>query len=125
LENVSIPLHLRGWKRKRIEERAKELLSLVKLGARMNHRPDELSGGERPAGRNRESAFGVSADSASDEPTGNLDSQTAADILSLIRALNKDLNATVVMVTHDREIAESCPRTIGIRDGSVVEDSRR
>jgi len=125
LENVSIPLHLRGWSRKRIDERAKELLNLVKLGGRMDHHPDELSGGERQRVAIARALSVYPPILLADEPTGNLDSSTTQEILNLIRSLNEDLNATVIMVTHDRGVAESCKRTIGIRDGLVVEDCRR
>ena len=125
LENVSIPLHLRGWNRKKIDDRAKELLNLVKLGGRMDHHPDELSGGERQRVAIARALSVYPPILLADEPTGNLDSNTTQEILNLIRSLNEDLNATVIMVTHDRGVAESCKRTIGIRDGLVVEDSRR
>src|ERR1700726_3923238 len=99
LENVSLPLHLRGWPRKKVEERARELLDMVKLGARVDHLPDE--------------------------PTGNLDTVTGAEILKLMHDLHDRLGATILVVTHDKTVAESCPRTIQLLDGRVFADTRR
>jgi ABC-type lipoprotein export system ATPase subunit len=124
LENVAIPLHLRGWGRPKIEERACELLSLVNLSARLNHHPDELSGGERQRVAIARALSVYPPVLLADEPTGNLDSSAAQQILALIRDLREDLGATVIMVTHDRAIAESCPRMIRLQDGLVVEDRR-
>jgi ABC-type lipoprotein export system ATPase subunit len=124
LENVAIPLHLRGWGKSKIEDRACELLSLVNLSARMNHHPDELSGGERQRVAIARALSVYPPILLADEPTGNLDSHTAQQILTLIRDLQQELGATVVMVTHDGAIAESCPRMIRIQDGHVVEDRR-
>lgn len=125
LENVSIPLHLRGWPKTKIRERALELLNLVQLGARIDHLPDELSGGERQRVAIARALSVYPPILLADEPTGNLDSQTGAEILRLIRDLHNRLNATVLIVTHDASIAESCPRRITLRDGRVVEDFRR
>jgi putative ABC transport system ATP-binding protein len=125
LENVSIPLHLRGWARKKIDERARELLHLVKLGARLDHLPDELSGGERQRVAIARALSVYPPILLADEPTGNLDSQTGASILELIHDLHTKLGSTILIVTHDREIAESCPRTIALKDGRILEDRRR
>jgi putative ABC transport system ATP-binding protein len=124
-ENVAIPLHLRGWPRRRIEERTGELLNLVKLGSRLDHLPDELSGGERQRVAIARALAVYPPILLADEPTGNLDSATGADILQLIHDLNRDLGSTILIVTHDRGVAESCPRTIALRDGRIVEDKRR
>ena len=125
LENVSIPLHLRGWASNKIVARAKELLERVGLGARMKHHPDELSGGEKQRVAIARALSIYPPILLADEPTGNLDSHTTGDILSLIHALHADLNTTVVMVTHDMGVAESCPRTVRIQDGRVAEDRCR
>jgi len=125
LENVSLPLHLRGWPRKKIEDRAKELLSLVQLGARMDHLPDELSGGERQRVAIARALSVYPPILLADEPTGNLDTSTGVEILKLIRDLHERLGATVLIVTHDLAVADSCPRTIHIRDGHVFQDVRR
>ena len=125
LENVALPLHLRGWPRKKIDERTRELLSLVQLSARLDHLPDELSGGERQRVAIARALSVFPPILLADEPTGNLDSATGAEILNLIHDLHERLGSTVLMVTHDAVVAGSCPRTIGIRDGRVVSDVRR
>ena len=125
LENVSLPLHLRGWPRKKVEERARELLDTVKLGARVDHLPDELSGGERQRVAIARALSIYPPILLADEPTGNLDTQTGAEILKLIHDLHDRLGATVLVVTHDKTVADSCPRTIQLRDGRVFADTRR
>jgi putative ABC transport system ATP-binding protein len=125
LENVSLPLHLRGWPRKKIDERAKELLNLVQLGERMDHLPDELSGGERQRVAIARALSVYPPVLLADEPTGNLDTVTGAEILRLIHDLHDRLGSTVLIVTHDPVVAESCPRTIHIRDGHIESDVRR
>ena len=125
LENVSLPLHLRGWPRKKVEERARELLDTVKLGARVDHLPDELSGGERQRVAIARALSIYPPILLADEPTGNLDTQTGAEILNLIHDLHDRLGATVLVVTHDKTVADSCPRTIQLRDGRVFADTRR
>jgi putative ABC transport system ATP-binding protein len=125
LENVSLPLHLRGWARKKVEERATELLNLVGLGERMEHLPDELSGGERQRVAIARALSVFPPILLADEPTGNLDSVTGTEILKLIRDLHSRLGSTVLIVTHDQTVAESCPRTIHIRDGQIAQDVRR
>ncbi len=125
LENVGLPLHLRGWPRRKVEERARELLDLVQLGPRAEHLPDELSGGERQRAAIARALSVYPPILLADEPTGNLDTHTGGEILALIRDLHARLGSTVVIVTHDMNVAESCARTIALRDGRVVEDVRR
>jgi putative ABC transport system ATP-binding protein len=125
LENVSLPLHLRGWPAAKIKDRARELLSLVKLEKRLEHLPEELSGGERQRVAIARALSIYPPILLADEPTGNLDSSTGAEILALIRELHERLHATVLVVTHDRGVAESCPRQITLKDGRVVTDHRR
>jgi putative ABC transport system ATP-binding protein len=125
LENVSLPLHLRGWPRKKIEDRARELLGLVQLGSRLDHLPDELSGGERQRVAIARALSVYPPVLLADEPTGNLDSATGIEILKLIHDLHSSLGATVLMVTHDPAVAESCERTIHIRDGRIERDVLR
>jgi putative ABC transport system ATP-binding protein len=125
LENVALPLHLRKWPRRKIEERAKELLELVQLGHRLEHLPDELSGGERQRVAIARALSVFPPILLADEPTGNLDTQTGQEILKLIDDLHARLDSTVLIVTHDVEIANRCSRTVSLRDGHVVEDRRR
>jgi putative ABC transport system ATP-binding protein len=125
LENVGLPLHLRGWPRKKVTERARELLTLVRLGHRETHLPEELSGGERQRVAIARALSIYPPILLADEPTGNLDSKTGEEILALIRDLHSRLGSTVVIVTHDMRVAESCQRTVSLRDGHIVEDVRR
>src|SRR5678816_3231569 len=125
LENVALPLHLRKWPRKKIEERAKELLALVQLDHRLDHLPDELSGGERQRVAIARALSVYPPVILADEPTGNLDSRTGAEILRLIHDLHERLGATILIVTHDAAVAESCPRTVTLRDAKIVGDVRR
>jgi len=125
LENVALPLHLKGLPRRDIEKRAQSLLELVQLGARLDHLPDELSGGERQrVAIARALAFHPPVLLA-DEPTGNLDTHTGAEILALIRDLHARLGSTILIVTHDPTVAESCTRTVTLRDACIAGDVRR
>ncbi len=125
LENVALPLHLKGLPRKKTAERARELLSLVQLGHRLDHLPDELSGGERQRVAIARALAFYPPILLADEPTGNLDSHTGVEILKLIHDLHDRLGATILIVTHDAGVAESCPRTVTLRDGRVAGDVRR
>jgi putative ABC transport system ATP-binding protein len=125
LENVGLPLHLRGWPRAKVQERAHELLTLVQLAHRLHHLPEELSGGERQRVAIARALSIYPPILLADEPTGNLDTHTGHDILALVRDLHVRLGATVVIVTHDMNVARSCGRTIALRDGQIVEDVRR
>jgi len=125
LENVGLPLHLRGWPRKKVDERARELLTLVQLDRRLTHLPEELSGGERQRVAIARALSVYPPVLLADEPTGNLDTRTGAEILTLIRDVHTRLGCTVVIVTHDMTVAQSCQRTIALRDGRIVEDVRR
>jgi putative ABC transport system ATP-binding protein len=125
MENVGLPLHLRGWRRRQVDDRARELLTLVHLGDRLTHLPEELSGGERQRVAIARALSVYPPILLADEPTGNLDSRTGEDILALIGDLHVRFGATVVMVTHDMHVAQSCERTITLRDGHIVEDVRR
>ena len=124
LENVGLPLHLRGWTRRQVDERARELLQLVQLGHRLTHLPDELSGGERQRVAIARALSVYPPILLADEPTGNLDTRTGEEILTLIRDVHSRLGSTVVIVTHDMTVAGSCERTIALRDGRIVEDKK-
>ena len=125
LENVGLPLHLRGWPRSKVGDRARELLGLVQLSDRLEHLPDQLSGGQRQRVAIARALSIYPPILLGDEPTGNLDSRTGKDILALIRDLHTRLGATIVIVTHDPAVAASCQRTITLRDGRVVDDVMR
>ncbi|MGE3179107.1 MAG: ABC transporter ATP-binding protein, partial [Vicinamibacterales bacterium] len=125
LENVGLPLHLRGWPRAKVHERASELLHLVQLGHRLTHLPEELSGGERQRVAIARALSIYPPILLADEPTGNLDTHTGQEILTLIHDLHSRLGATIVIVTHDMSVAERCERTVSLRDGQIERDVRR
>jgi len=124
LENVSLPLHLRGWAKQKTQARATELLNLVGLGARMEHLPDELSGGERQRVAIARALSIYPPILLADEPTGNLDSATGVEILGLIQDLHRRLGTTVLIVTHDMAVANACERIVRLKDGSILSDTR-
>jgi putative ABC transport system ATP-binding protein len=125
LENVALPLHLKGLPRRETEKRARDLLEMVQLGPRVEHLPDELSGGERQRVAIARALVFHPPVLLADEPTGNLDSHTGAEILALIRDLHERLGATILIVTHDPTVAESCTRTVTLRDARLAGDVRR
>jgi ABC-type lipoprotein export system ATPase subunit len=123
IENVALPLHLRGWPRRQAVDRALELLALVQLEGRARHKPDELSGGERQRVAIARALSGNPPILLGDEPTGNLDTRTGRTILGLLRALHARLQTTIVIVTHDMSVAKACQRTITIKDGRILHDT--
>lgn len=121
IENVELPLLLVGTKASVARKRALEALDQVDLSARASHRPAELSAGEQ---QRVAVARAIAPDPAvlwADEPTGNLDSDNAARITSLLKSLNRYRGLTVIMVTHDRQIAENARRLVLMRDGRVFD----
>ena len=125
LDNVALPLHLRGWRRTDALTRSRELLTMVELGGRMHHLPEELSGGERQRVAIARALSVYPPIVLADEPTGNLDTRTGNEILALFQDLHQRLGTTLVIVTHDMRVADSCERTISLRDGRIVGDVRR
>jgi putative ABC transport system ATP-binding protein len=120
-KNVALPLVYRDVPRKERRKRAAEALEMVGLGERMNHRPTELSGGQRQRVAIARALVTSPSLLLADEPTGNLDSATAKDILALLATLHEEGN-TIVIVTHEPEIAAQCPRAIRMKDGIVEAD---
>ncbi|MCA9213787.1 MAG: ABC transporter ATP-binding protein [Planctomycetales bacterium] len=124
-ENVELPLlHGKGATPKERRRRAQEVLELVGLGDRMDHQPSQLSGGQQQRVAIARSLVNNPSILMADEPTGNLDTKTSAEIIRLFRELNEQRGITLILVTHDPEVAENAKRTIMLRDGLVVEDRR-
>ncbi|MBY2963791.1 ABC transporter ATP-binding protein [Rhizobium leguminosarum] len=123
LDNVALPLVYRGIGKRRRRAMASDALNRVGLTERMLYRPDELSGGQRQRVAIARALVDDPMLLLADEPTGNLDIETAAEILSLFLHLNAALGLTVLLVTHDPTIAARCPRRIVMRDGEVFDDN--
>jgi lipoprotein-releasing system ATP-binding protein len=121
VENVAMPLLIRGDDVKDAEETAKALLSKVGLSHRFLHRVGELSGGERQRVAIARALVTKPACVLADEPTGNLDSQTAETVLELMLSLNKEFNTSFIIVTHDMNIASRMNRILKIERGTVIE----
>jgi len=121
-ENVALPLLLEGLPFSKVRSRAEELLAKVGLAERMEHRPEQLSGGEMQRVAVARALVTGPAVLLADEPTGNLDSRTSAEIFSLLKGLH-DEGQTIVMVTHDPKAASYGTRIITLRDGCVAEDA--
>ncbi|HEY4380058.1 MAG TPA: ABC transporter ATP-binding protein [Acidobacteriaceae bacterium] len=122
LENVALPLRLQGLSKKDAEGRASSMLSHVGLKGRVIHRPDELSGGERQRVAIARALIFRPPLLLGDEPTGNLDSHTGAEILRLLDDLQQEYQSTLLMVTHNAEAAGYCNRVITLHDGEIVND---
>ena len=124
LENVMLPLRYAEVKRREARKRAEELLTHVGLGDRMKHRPLEMSGGEQQRVAVARALVNRPAIVLADEPTGELDSTNAAEIMALLRALNEE-GQTFVIVTHDPSVAAKTDRTIHLKDGQVDREELR
>jgi putative ABC transport system ATP-binding protein len=122
LENVMLPLELAGKDSPR--QAASEILSQVGLEDRWSHYPAQLSGGEKQRVAIARAFATEPAVLFADEPTGNLDTQTGDHVMDLMFELNRNSSTTLVLVTHDRALAERCDRTIGLDAGSLVSDSK-
>jgi putative ABC transport system ATP-binding protein len=125
LENVALPLVYRGLRRAERRARATAALDSVGLGHRLGHRPGQLSGGEQQRVAIARALVGEPTVLLADEPTGNLDSRSGADVMALLSRLNTERGVAVVVVTHDLEVAAHARRRIDVRDGLVERDTGR
>jgi len=123
LENVMLPLVVRGVNGSERRKRAIESLEQVGLGDRINHRPTELSGGEQQRVAIARAIVTRPRIVLADEPTGNLDSASAKEIVKVLSRLNRELGITLVVVTHDPEVASAAERMVKIRDGVIHEEN--
>lgn len=121
LENVCIPAFIGGKTPKEAQHRASDLLKMLGLEERMTHKPSELSGGEQQRVAVARALINNPAVILADEPSGNLDSQSAKDLHSLFFALREQLNQTFVIVTHNNELASMADRSLVIKDGVILE----
>ncbi len=121
LENVALPLVYAGKSKKEREDKAREVLEMVGLGDRITHKPNELSGGQRQRVAIARALVNDPAIILADEPTGNLDTKTSIEIMSIFEKIQDNGN-TVIVVTHEPDIAEHAHRIIKLRDGLVETD---
>jgi putative ABC transport system ATP-binding protein len=126
IENVELPLLYShgGMRPRERRDRAKEMLTKVGLGERMYHHSSQLSGGQQQRVAIARALVNRPSILMGDEPTGNLDTKTSREIIHLFRELNEQQRITVILVTHDPNVARNAQRIIVLRDGSVVEDTR-
>ena len=119
-ENIMLPLLLDGQKMERCKDRLDRILDMVGLSDRRRHTPRELSGGQQQRVAIARALIGNPGILFADEPTGNLDTKAGADIMSLLREINRSTGQTIIMVTHSPEAAKSSSRIITVRDGNFV-----
>jgi ABC-type lipoprotein export system ATPase subunit len=126
LENVELPLLYNGGRKTPAERhaRARQLLELVGLGGRLDHTPSQLSGGQQQRVAIARSLVNDPELILADEPTGNLDSRTSVEIMETLQRLNRERSITVVLITHEHDIAQYGERIVVFRDGRVVADER-
>lgn len=124
LENVAMPLLIRGIKRAEAEPRAAAMLEQVGLAQRLQHHPSELSGGERQRTAVARALVTEPACVLADEPTGNLDRNSAQTLFDLMQQLNEKFNTSFIVVTHDLELAARMPRCMRLVDGQLSDETR-
>jgi len=126
LENVELPLLYNGkhWPLPERHRRSRALLEMVGLGGRLDHTPSQLSGGQQQRVAIARALVNEPELILADEPTGNLDSRTSVEIMEILQRLNRETGVTVVLITHEPDIAQYAERMVAFRDGKVVKDVR-
>ena len=119
LENVCLPAFIKGENRKEVEERALELLKLLNIENRKDHKPNELSGGEQQRVAVARALINNPSIILADEPSGNLDSKNAEELHNLLLKLNKEMGQTIIVVTHNNELANITHKKLEIKDGVI------
>jgi putative ABC transport system ATP-binding protein len=123
VDNVALPLTYQGVHRRERRRRASDLLALVGLGDRLRHQPNQLSGGQQQRVAIARALVTRPAVVLADEPTGNLDSRTSHEIMSLLQSMNREHAVSVIVVTHEVDIAAYAQRQVVFRDGQVIQDA--
>jgi putative ABC transport system ATP-binding protein len=124
LENVILPMTFQGYNKERRKKRAKELLSIVQLSHRLNHKPNELSGGEKQRVAIARALANNPEVILADEPTGNLDSKTGTEIIDLLDKLHDKENKTIIIVTHNPEHIKNVGRVCYLKDGQIIKEEK-
>ncbi|MEM3470483.1 MAG: ATP-binding cassette domain-containing protein, partial [Thermoproteota archaeon] len=119
---VELPMSIAGLSKGERRKRAEELLQMVGLASRMNHKPTELSGGEQQRVAIARALANNPRFLLMDEPTGNIDSKNAYEIIRLVKKLNEDKGVTIIMVTHDQRLAVEAKRIVYMLDGTIVRE---
>ena len=122
LENVALPMVFKGYSRRKRNLRAKKMLQVVNLGARLNHKPSQMSGGQQQRVGIARAFVSRPKIIFADEPTGNLDTKTTLEVMSMMIDMAKKYNQTLIIVTHDIEIADYADRIITLKDGDIISD---
>ncbi|MDE0046194.1 MAG: ABC transporter ATP-binding protein [Deltaproteobacteria bacterium] len=125
LENVAVPLVYRGIGRGEMRRRARDILARVGMEDRIGHKPEQLSGGQKQRVAIARALVGEPSVVLADEPTGALDSATAAEVMDLLIHLNRQDGITILIITHDSAVAEQCTRQTAIRDGMLLQGLRQ
>lgn len=124
-ENVEMPLIFSGISKKERSLKAKNILETLDMADRLTHRPNELSGGQQQRVAIARALVNKPKIILADEPTGNLDTTNGMEIIQLLRKMNEDLNATIVMVTHDNDFAKCANRILTLKDGEIINDTNQ